>query len=249
MLLWIILTTMTAAAAVWLSVPLLRNMDHRRQSAASALEVYCDQLVEVAREQTDGAIDAEQAEAASREIKRRMLSVQPARDTNIGKLSLGQQHLAVASVAGLVALGSVILYAHAGRPDLPSVSRPPTSLVLGNGAEGPIFRSAQGWSQRIAGALPSGSSVETAAERQAAAPRTAAPGLGSVDDMMLRLVERLKKDPANVETWRMLGWSYFSTERYVEAADAYRKAAGLAAPTGPTAASRSPTRTCSRCGC
>jgi cytochrome c-type biogenesis protein CcmH len=226
MLLWIIMTVMTAAAAVWLSAPLLRSLDNRRAAAASELEVYRDQLSEVEREKADGVIEPAQADAAVLEIKRRMLSAERNPAADISKLSLGEQHLSVATVAGIVVLGSVILYANSGRPDLPSVARAPTTLVLGDGAQAPTFRSAQGGS---APAVASAPAVGTAPESAATAPAQSAgtSSLGTVDDMIARLVDRLKKDPGNVETLRMLGWSYFSTDRFVEAADAYRKATQL----------------------
>ena len=45
--------------------------------------------------------------------------------------------------------------------------------------------------------------------------------------MIERLANRLKQDPKDANGWRMLGWSYFSTQRYSEAADAYAKAIEL----------------------
>ena len=57
MLLWIILTAMTAGTAVWLSLPLLRQRDERSLAAAHELEVYRDQLAEVERELAEGAIE------------------------------------------------------------------------------------------------------------------------------------------------------------------------------------------------
>jgi len=230
MLLWIILTAMTLAAAAWLAAPLLRRFDGSA-GAASELEVYRDQLAEVEREQAEGAIDADQAVAAGLEIKRRMLAAQREQTTANGQLSLGERHMAVVGIAAVVGLGSVILYSNAGRPDLPSVARAPTTLVLGDRLQGPSFRSARGDAATPVAAAQPGAAVggpPTASPpvaQQATAP--GAPPLGSVDDMIQRLVDRLKKDPINVETWRMLGWSYFATERYAEAADAYRKATEL----------------------
>jgi cytochrome c-type biogenesis protein CcmH len=52
-------------------------------------------------------------------------------------------------------------------------------------------------------------------------------GLASVDDMIERLVERLKKSPNDPDGWRMLGWSYFNIERFAESAAAYLKAIAL----------------------
>jgi cytochrome c-type biogenesis protein CcmH len=49
----------------------------------------------------------------------------------------------------------------------------------------------------------------------------------SVDDVITRLEARLKAKPEDAEGWRMLGWSYFQTERYAEAATALKKATKL----------------------
>ena len=54
----------------------------------------------------------------------------------------------------------------------------------------------------------------------------------AVDEMIERLVQRLKKQPGDVETWRMLGWSHVSIGHYPEGAEAYRKATELQ-PEGP----------------
>ena len=228
MLLWIILTLMTSATAVWLCAPLLRRLDANR-AVASELEVYRDQLTEVEREKIDGAIDADQAEAATHEIKRRLLGAMRGQSGDAPPLSLGERHFAVVTVVGIVVLGSSILYSNGGRPDLPSVAREPTALVLGDRLQGPTFKSRSGvTAQQPAAPTAIGAAPATAApETTTAAQGTGTAGLGSVDDMIQRLVERQKKEPTNPETWRMLGWSYFATERYAEAADAYRKATEL----------------------
>ena len=49
----------------------------------------------------------------------------------------------------------------------------------------------------------------------------------SVDDVITRLEARLKAKPDDAEGWRMLGWSYFQTQRYAEAATALRQAIKL----------------------
>jgi tetratricopeptide (TPR) repeat protein len=45
--------------------------------------------------------------------------------------------------------------------------------------------------------------------------------------VIAKLEAKLKADPENAEGWRMLGWSYFQTERYAEAATALKKATRL----------------------
>lgn len=49
----------------------------------------------------------------------------------------------------------------------------------------------------------------------------------SVDDVITRLEARLKAKPDDAEGWRMLGWSYFQTQRYAEAATALKESTKL----------------------
>lgn len=51
--------------------------------------------------------------------------------------------------------------------------------------------------------------------------------LPDVNTMIERLVARLETTPEDIKGWRMLGWSYFNTGRYKQAATAYAKAAEL----------------------
>lgn len=47
--------------------------------------------------------------------------------------------------------------------------------------------------------------------------------LASIEEMTARLAERLQQQPDDVEGWIMLGRSYFASERYADAAQAYAK--------------------------
>ena len=51
--------------------------------------------------------------------------------------------------------------------------------------------------------------------------------LPSVEDLIQRLVARLKTTPDDANGWRMLGWSHFGIGRFQEAAAAYAKAIAL----------------------
>jgi cytochrome c-type biogenesis protein CcmH len=51
--------------------------------------------------------------------------------------------------------------------------------------------------------------------------------LPDVNTMIERLAARLKTAPEDIEGWRMLGWSYFQTGRYQQAATAYARAVEL----------------------
>jgi cytochrome c-type biogenesis protein CcmH len=51
--------------------------------------------------------------------------------------------------------------------------------------------------------------------------------LPDVSTMIEQLAARLETTPEDIEGWRMLGWSYFNTARYEEAATAYARAVEL----------------------
>ena len=122
MTLWLILTIMTSAAAVLVSAPFVRRFDQRRARAANEVEVYRDHLKEVEREATLGVIDADQAESARVEIKRRLLAADRADGPALPGLAAEERKFAMIAVSGMVILGSVGLYAVTGNPDLPSSS-------------------------------------------------------------------------------------------------------------------------------
>ena len=50
---------------------------------------------------------------------------------------------------------------------------------------------------------------------------------GSVDQMLAQLQERLAKNPADVEGWRMLGRTYLVAGQFDQAVDAYEKASSI----------------------
>ena len=67
--------------------------------------------------------------------------------------------------------------------------------------------------------------------RNREAPTAAAPAASaeqpSVDEVIVKLEARLKTNPNDAEGWRMLGWSYYQTQRYAEAATAMKRATVL----------------------
>jgi cytochrome c-type biogenesis protein CcmH len=221
MMLWLILTIMTAAAAIWASVPLIRRFDGSHAESVSDIEIYRDQLQEVEHERRQGLIDDTQAEMARVEIKRRILAADSSQRAVTSKLSGGERNFAVIGVAGIVVLGSVGLYALTGSPELASWRAP-------YGAE---YREV---AQRGFTAFSSDSSTQkgfaaasqTRLSESDGEPRTPA-GLPSVEEMIQRLADRLMRNPKDTEGWRTLGWSYLNIGRFQEAADAYARAIEL----------------------
>ena len=62
----------------------------------------------------------------------------------------------------------------------------------------------------------------------APAPSASASPQPDVESMISKLESKLKTNPNDAEGWRMLGWSFFETGRFAEAATAYKKATQLA---------------------
>ncbi len=63
-------------------------------------------------------------------------------------------------------------------------------------------------------------------EKPASMPAAGKP-LPDVNTMIERLAARLETTPEDIKGWRMLGWSYFHTERYKQAATAFARAVEL----------------------
>ncbi|MEP3225907.1 MAG: tetratricopeptide repeat protein [Parasphingorhabdus sp.] len=64
-----------------------------------------------------------------------------------------------------------------------------------------------------------GSTPQAAAEQGAPPP--------SVDEVIAGLEKKLQDDPKDAESWRMLGWSYFETQKFAESATAMKRATTL----------------------
>ncbi|WP_238995717.1 tetratricopeptide repeat protein, partial [Sphingomonas solaris] len=63
------------------------------------------------------------------------------------------------------------------------------------------------------------------APEAAAGPGGAAPAQqADVAAMIAQLETKMKANPGDATGWRMLGWSYYRTERFADAAAAYRRA-------------------------
>ena len=203
MTLWLILTILTAGAAIIVATPfLLRNVN--AGEAASSLAVYKDQLAEVERDQAQGLIEEAEAASGRLEIERRILSAGKEENAPAERIAPNWQYRMVTGVAAIVVLGSVGLYASLGRPELSSVSP----------------QAQDAWAQRAAVAANAG------AQGQITQPADGQQG-GDVEAMVKRLEQRLEANSKDPDGWRVLGWSYDSTGRYQDAATAYGRAVEL----------------------
>jgi len=124
-MLWMILTLMTALAAVGLAIPLVRRHDARKQRGG-VVEILKAQLGEIEAQAALGALEPAEAEALKTDVKRRVLAegrqpepaAKPMSERNLVPLALG--------LAGIVALAATGLYLKLGAPQ---TAAPPSSAA------------------------------------------------------------------------------------------------------------------------
>jgi cytochrome c-type biogenesis protein CcmH len=111
-------------------------------------------------------------------------------------------------------------------PTSPALSRPAAPAAAGSGRGGRIVLALAAVVALTAGGIAvwRGQRDAEIITRPPAPTESQAP---SVDDVITRLEARLKAKPDDAEGWRMLGWSYFQTQRYAEAATALKEATKL----------------------
>ena len=220
MTLWIILTIMTALAAVSVAAPFLRRHDARHFERDEDAGVYRDQLQEIEREEKSGLIEADGAAQARREIARRLITAERASHTTQAQPEKSDRSFAAIGVASAVAIGSTILYANIGSPDLPS------QAAAGGTARVATQNSAEQTTGANVAAIPDGNGEPSPSEGQPSSegPASGSKGVGTVEAMIDKLAQRLIQTPKNPDGWRMLGWSYFSQQQFAQAAAAYATA-------------------------
>ena len=124
------------------------------------------------------------------------------------KLDRSQQ--AAVAIVGVIGIGIIGLFALGDGPDMTPTS-PQRGFAVPSGASAVEALAAATLSDGVGGPSQSPSQAR----------------LGTVDEMIARLIERLNRNPKDAEGWRMLGWSYFNTERFAQSAAAYAKASEL----------------------
>jgi cytochrome c-type biogenesis protein CcmH len=212
-MLWFILTLMTCVAALWVAAPFLQAAPASDDGHNPDANVYRDQLAEVDREQRDSLISPEQADSARLEIKRRLLALDRSALPVIRRLSPIERTFLGRGLALAGVIAAMALYLMNGNPEIPAQPRSATATPAAAVAARAVQPNAPG--------SPAG------------APAAAgAPSIAGVDEMIEKLAARLAKSPKDADGWRMLGWSYFGTERFVEAGQAYAKAIELSPNVG-----------------
>ena len=165
---------MTALAVVAAAAPFLRRLDEPKARQSEDAGVYRDQLKEIEREQAAGLIEAASAADARREIARRLIIAEREASAPMGRIERGDRSFAAIGVASAIAIGSTLLYANIGSPDLPS------HTPGGRMAGATIDKGAEPASNE---ASP-GDTADAAPEEQPAVSRQ---GAGTVDEMIEKL--------------------------------------------------------------
>ena len=118
MMFWVLMFMLCAAAAFGILMPLMRHYE-KPDCAAQDTAIYEDQLLEVGRDQAAGSIDAQGADAARSEIRRRLAKAHAA-ISEAQPLSEQSRFFVTALTLALIIVGAVGLYAKLGSPSLPN---------------------------------------------------------------------------------------------------------------------------------
>ena len=119
-MLWVFFAVLAMSAIAMLLYPLLRSGAVGTDWQAGAVAVLADQLREVDREVDRGLISNDEAEAATIEIKRRLLKLSRGRSAQ-GSSDIGG-HRTLWGAAVFVPLAAGLLYAQLGSPGIPGMS-------------------------------------------------------------------------------------------------------------------------------
>lgn len=204
MMFWIVAGMLAALVALLLARPLLAP-PQRTAEASPDQAIYRDQLREVDRDLGRGVIGPEEAERARTEIARRLLAADRAGPVHLGEAPRRAAVAVAVGAAGLVVLGSLLLYSVLGRPgtaDLPRAARI---------AEAEVLR----------GSRPSQAEAEAAALAAFPVPTPQAPA------DYLEMIEELRRvvptRPDDLQGWELLALHEARLGRYADAARAQRR--------------------------
>lgn len=123
MIFWILGAAMALLAAGIVLLPLWRRGGTQVGHTEGALAIFVDQLKEVEDERTRGLISDEEAQAASVEIKRRMLAVEKQGTVHVVSKGGALALMGSAVLVPALALGTYVLTGAPGTPSLPFAER------------------------------------------------------------------------------------------------------------------------------
>ncbi len=209
MVLWLIFAVMSAAVVAMLMHPLLSRSPAEATSAEGTSAVYRDQLAEIDTEQSRGLIGAEEAEAARREIARRLIASADATDGLRSPAATSAPTAPPTSITG--ATPAPVVRATAPRRSAAAVSAFAIAAVVPVVALGLYL---------VTGApgVPS----QPLAERRLAPPVPA-----ETASLVAAVEARLKQNPEDGRGWDVIAPVYMRLARYPEAAHAFDRALRL----------------------
>jgi cytochrome c-type biogenesis protein CcmH len=202
MTLWIVLSVMIAAAAIFVASPFLRRQIRSPDKGDFSIALARNQIDAIETEVSQGLLAPQDAQAARTEIERRIITETRTPRIAVNDASDQMRLISVAVVVGWVVVGSSWLYATLGRPDLPAAPHFP--LIA---------------ERQVAPSNPTATTGPVLARDAGSA--------GDVEASIANLAARLHDAPEDAGGWQMLGWSYFNTERYDEASSAYARAVAI----------------------
>lgn len=112
----LVLSLLTIAAILW---PLLRQRSSDASRGEGAMAIFKDQLAEIDRDLARGLIAQDEANAATAEVKKRMVSIAKSKD-DAGGMRAGSVK-SVAAVSLLIPLLALATYLQIGSPGAPSM--------------------------------------------------------------------------------------------------------------------------------
>ena len=120
-MMWVLFGALALGSGLFIALPLRRGASVRSLGRSdSTMAILRDQLAEVDRDRARGLISKAEADAATIEVKRRMLALSRQSEKAPTEAGSGRGVLLVA--AGLVPALAVVLYLVSGSPDVPSVA-------------------------------------------------------------------------------------------------------------------------------
>ncbi len=201
-MIWLVaaaLSIAAGAAILWRLYP-RGAADSAPDPATFDLEVYRDQLRELDRDLARGTIEAEEAETARDEIRRRALAAESRRAAGSFGAAQSLSRSTVFLLAAAVPVLSLALYAVLGRPEL--ADRRMLSVQE----------------------QPRGPSAE---DMNAAEEMTPEERQEMIRGMVDRLAERLRENPGDLAGWLRLGRAQAVLGELDKSADAYGRALAL----------------------
>lgn len=230
-LFWLLALILAVVVAAATTRPLWTRRAAAPSRAAHDVAVFKSQLREIDADLARGALTADEAEGARREISRRLLAADAeaqAADA-IGAAPEPAARTALLAAAAPIAVGAAVVYLLLGSPGkdgLPLAERSfqtelETAAAARAGAQGP---------QRAGSDAPPSAAAPTGPLAPPAAPN-ATPDQGpSVDELLPRLEAAVANRPNDPRGHELLGRLYLRKERYAEAWRALARAIELGGP-------------------